>query len=66
MYEIPISIVLAFLLMLIVSLFFNTYTFYKWHKLIEEYEDFRGFVKTNTGWYFRDFIKTNTGWDVLD
>ena len=50
MYEIPVSIVLAFLLMLIVSLFFNAYTFYKWHKLIEEYEDFRGFVKTNTGW----------------
>ena len=43
MYEIPISIVLAFLLMLIVSLFFNAYTFYKWHKLIEEHEELEAY-----------------------
>ena len=46
MYEIPVSIVLAFLLILIVSLFFNAYTFYKWHKLIEEHEDLQDFVRT--------------------
>ena len=59
MYEIPVSIVLAFLLMLIVSLFFNAYTFYKWHKLIEEHEEFKDFIKTETG-----FIKTETGWEL--
>ena len=46
MYEIPVSIVLAFLLMLIVSLFFNDYTFNKWHKRIEEHEDLQEFVRT--------------------
>ncbi len=43
MYEIPVSIVLAFLLMLIVSLFFNAYTFYKWHKLIQEHEELEAY-----------------------
>tara|TARA_Y100000593_G_scaffold9210_1_gene16693 strand:+ start:11809 stop:11994 length:186 start_codon:yes stop_codon:yes gene_type:complete len=60
MYEIPVSIVLAFLLMLIVSLFFNAYTFYKWHKLIEEHEEL---IQEHE--HFKDFVKTETGWETL-